>query len=125
MSIGRFMDQVAWSRRYTTYPVVENGHLVGLLAFRGVASVPRTEWDAQLVGQSMIARDRVPTLRADESAIDAFTELSQGDVNRGFVLDGDHLVGFLSITDLARALEVGGRQAPNGRSSARVASRRG
>jgi Zn-dependent protease len=125
LSIGRFMDQVAWSRRYTTYPVVENGHVVGLLAFRGVASVPRAEWDTQLVGQSMIGRDRVPTLRADESAIDAFAELSQGDVNRGFVLDGDHLVGFLSITDLARALEVGGRQAPNGRPPARVASRRG
>jgi CBS domain-containing protein len=63
----------------------------------------------------MIGRERVPTLRADESAVDALAELSQGEVNRGFVLEGDRLVGFLSITDLARALEVGARRAPDGR----------
>ena len=69
------------------------------------------------MGESMIARDQVPTLHADESAVDALADLSQGDVNRGFVLEGDRLAGFLSITDLARALEVGGRRAPDGRGS--------
>ena len=29
------------------------------------------------------------------------------EVNRGIVLDGERLAGFISITDLARALEVG------------------
>ncbi len=107
-SIGRFMDEVAWSRRYTTYPVVENGRAVGLLAFRCVAAVPRGEWDTRRVSECMIPRDRVPVLRAAQSAVDALAALSDGEVHRGFVLDGDRLVGFLSITDLTRALEVGG-----------------
>ena len=106
VSIGRFMDQVAWSRRYTTYPVVEDGRPLGLLAFRCVAAVPRAEWDTRLVGECMIPRDRVPVLRPTQSAVDALATLSDGDVHRGFVLDGDRLVGFLSITDLTRALEV-------------------
>jgi hypothetical protein len=33
-------------------------------------------------------------------------ELSTSDVNRGLVVANGHLAGFLSITDLARALEV-------------------
>jgi CBS domain-containing protein len=46
-------------------------------------------------------------LDEDEPAIDALAKLSTGGVNRGFVVDNGRLAGFLSITDLARALEVG------------------
>ncbi len=49
LSLGRFMDEVAWSRRYTTYPVVENDRPIGLLAFRSVAVVPRDQWDTRRV----------------------------------------------------------------------------
>jgi Zn-dependent protease/CBS domain-containing protein len=110
MSIGRFMDEVARSRRYTTYPVVDDGRPVGLLAFRCVADVPRSEWDTRRVGDCMIGRERVPVLRKDEPAVDGLADLSQTDVNRGFVLDGERLAGFISITDLARALELRARR---------------
>jgi Zn-dependent protease/CBS domain-containing protein len=107
VSLGQFMDEVAWSRRYTTYPVLEHGHPIGLLAFRSVATVPRSEWNARLVREAMIPRDQVPLLAEDEEAIDALAELSAAEVNRGLVVDDGRLAGFLSITDLARALEVG------------------
>jgi CBS domain-containing protein len=110
MSIGRFMDEVARGRRYTTYPVVDDGRPVGLLAFRCVADVPRSEWDTRRVGDCMIGRERVPVLRKDEPAVDGLADLSQTGVNRGFVLDGERLAGFISITDLARALELRGRR---------------
>jgi Zn-dependent protease len=107
-SIGQFMDDVAWQRRFTTYPVVDDGRVVGLLAFRCVAETPRSEWDRRAVRDCMIERDRVPVLDEDDRAVDALAELSAADVHRGLVLDGQRLAGFLSITDLARALEVGG-----------------
>jgi Zn-dependent protease len=107
LSLGQFMDQVAWSHRYTTYPVLEHGRPVGLLAFRSVAAIPRDEWDRRRVRDSMIPREGVPLLNEDEPAVDALAELSASGVNRGLVVDDGHLAGFLSITDLARALEVG------------------
>jgi Zn-dependent protease len=107
MSIGRFMDEVAWNRRFTSYPVLEDGQVVGLLAFRGVAEVPRSEWDARLVRDCMIPRERVPVLAEEDSAVDALGRLSEAEVNRGVVLDDGRLAGVVSITDLARALEVG------------------
>jgi Zn-dependent protease/predicted transcriptional regulator len=112
MTLGRFMDEVARNRRYTTYPVVENGRVVGLLPFRCVAEVPRSQWDTRLVRDCMIPRERVPVFHDEDAAVDALAELSEGEVHRGLVLDDGRLTGFLSITDLARALDV---RMPRGR----------
>jgi CBS domain-containing protein len=105
-TLGRFMDDVAWSHRFTTYPVVEGGRPVGLLSFASVAAVPRSDWDTRRVRETMIPLDQVPQLTEDERAVDALAELSTPTA-RGLVVDDGHLSGLLSITDLARALEVG------------------
>jgi CBS domain-containing protein len=110
-TIGQFMDDVAWSQRFTTYPVLERSRPIGLLAFASVAAVPRAEWDTRRVRDTMIPLDRVPNLAEDEKAADALADLSARTSNRGLVVDNGHLIGFLSITDLARALEVGRRRA--------------
>jgi Zn-dependent protease len=107
MTLGAFMDEVVWAHRYTTYPVVEDGRVVGLLPFRSVAVVPRAEWDSRLVRDCMVGRDGVPALAEDEELVDALAVLLESPLHRGLVLDGDRLAGLLSITDLARALEVG------------------
>ena len=106
LTLGRFMDEIVWNRRFTTYPVVEDGRPVGLLPFRCVAEVPRSEWDGKRVRDCMLPLDEVPVLAPDEEALDAFAELSQDDVSRGLVVENGRLVGLLSITDLAHALEA-------------------
>jgi CBS domain-containing protein len=54
----------------------------------------------------MLGRDEVPVLDQDDDAVDALAELGGASINRGLVLSDDRLVGFLSINDLARALEA-------------------
>jgi Zn-dependent protease/CBS domain-containing protein len=110
-TVGRFMDDVAASHRFTTYPVLDGGSPVGLLAFASVAAVPRSDWDTRRVRDTMIPLDQLPRLTEDERAVDALAELSQPRVNRGLVIDDGHLDGLLSITDLARALEIGRKPA--------------
>jgi Zn-dependent protease/CBS domain-containing protein len=108
LTVGRFMDEVASSRRFTTYPVVDrSGRPLGLLAFSSVAAVPRSEWDERRVRESLIPLDQVPLLTEGTRAVDALAELSsRPGANRGLVVDNGHLDGLLSITDLARALEA-------------------
>ena len=106
LTLGQFMDEVARSRRFTTYPVVDGGRPIGLLAFGSVAALPRSEWDSRRVREAMLPLDRVPQLTEDETAIDALTALSSPTSNRGLVVENGHLEGLLSITDLTRALEV-------------------
>jgi Zn-dependent protease/predicted transcriptional regulator len=106
-TIGRFMDDVAGSHRFTTYPVLDGDRPVGLLPFASVAAVPRSDWDSRRVRDTMFPLDDVPLLTEDELAVDALEELSAPTGNRGLVVDDGHLAGLLSITDIARALEVG------------------
>jgi len=108
ITVGRFMDEVASSRRFTTYPVVDRGgRPIGLLAFSSVAAVPRSEWDTRRVRDTMIALDQVPLLAESTSAVDALADLSsRPGQNRGLVVNNGDLDGLLSITDLARALEA-------------------
>jgi Zn-dependent protease/CBS domain-containing protein len=107
MSLGDFMDEIMWSRRYTTYPVMDDGRVVGLLPFRCVAQIPRREWDERSVRDCMLSRDQVPVFEEDDELVEVVGDLAE-DPGRAFVLDGDRLVGFLSRTDLARLLETGG-----------------
>ena len=106
-TVGQFMDEVARSRRFTTYPVVDGDRPIGLLAFGAVVAIPRTEWDSRRVRDAMIPLDQVPLLTEDETAVEALTALSPPTSNRGLVVENGHLAGLLSITDLTRALEVG------------------
>jgi Zn-dependent protease/CBS domain-containing protein len=106
LTVGRFMDEVARSRRFTTYPVVDGERPIGLLAFGSVAALPRSEWDSRKVRDVMIPLDRVPLLDEEATAVEALAALSEPTANRGLVLENGHLAGLLSITDLTRALEV-------------------
>lgn len=108
ITVGRFMDEVARSRRFTTYPVVDrSGRPIGLLAFRSVAAIPRAEWDTRRVRESMIPIDEVPLLAESTRAVDALADLSsKPGAHRGLVVDNGRLAGLLSITDVARALEA-------------------
>lgn len=106
LTLGQFMDEVVWRRRYTTYPVTDDGTVVGLVPFRRVAEVPRSEWDRRLVRECMVELSEIPVFAQDEDALEAFARLSRTSLGRGLVLDGGRLVGLLSVTDLARALEL-------------------
>jgi Zn-dependent protease/CBS domain-containing protein len=114
LTIAEFMDDIVWKNRHTTYPVTDNGHALGLLPFRRVAEVPRSEWETRKVSDCMVPADQVPVVSEDDELIDAVAELSEGDIHRALVVDGDRFVGLLSATDIARALEIrraGGRVA--------------
>lgn len=103
-TLGEFMDQIAGSARYTAYPVVDDGEVAGMLPFACVLRTPRGEWDERRVAECMLTRDEVPVLALDERALEALSDLSEGDLHRGLVLEEGRLAGLISITDIARVL---------------------
>jgi Zn-dependent protease/CBS domain-containing protein len=105
-TLGEFMDKIMLSQRHTTYPVVDDHKPVGLLPFRCVANVPRSEWDVRRVRDCLISLDKVPVLREGEDAVDALAELSQSAGGHGLVVSNGGLAGIISTSDLARALEA-------------------
>jgi predicted transcriptional regulator len=120
VTLGEFMDNIMFSERHTTYPVVADGRPVGLLPFRCVANVPRKEWDTRRVRDCQLGLDEVPVLREDEEAVDALAELSTSRGGHGLVVSNSHLAGIVSTSDLARALEARPRRGVPGREPTRV-----
>jgi CBS domain-containing protein len=107
LTLGTFMDDVVWRRRHTAYPVVDGGRALGLVPFRCLAQVPRGEWDERRVRECMLELGDVPLFRADEDAADALARLAESGGTRGLVVTDDgRLVGILSLSDFARALEA-------------------
>lgn len=106
-TVGAFMDQVVWPNRYTTYPIVAGGEAVGILPFRCVAEIPRAEWDARHVRDCMVPLSESVRLRETDDLVTALEQLNGLGTGRALVLDdGDRLVGLLSLSDVARALET-------------------
>ena len=103
-SLAEFMDGVAHVHHFTTYPVVAHDHVVGLLPFASVARVPRREWEATRVDQCMVPIDELTAVHEDESLLDALGDIQQGQLDRALVLDGERVVGLLSISDIGRLI---------------------
>ncbi len=106
-TLGEFMDETVGATRHTVYPVLAGEDVVGLLPLSSVAGTPRREWDRRLVADIMLAMADVPVVREDKPAFDAITELSGGSVHRALVMDDSHLLGLISISDIAKFIGTG------------------
>ena len=107
-SLEEFMEEIVREHRFTTYPVIDDGHVVGLLQLAAVAAVPHSDWARTPVRECMLPFDAVPQLREDEPLADAIGALGPGSPGRALVLDDSLVVGLLSITDLGRLVASAG-----------------
>ncbi len=105
LTLAEFVEAVVWAQRYTTYPVFDGERVVGMLPFRNVAAIPRDNWDVTRVADVMTPLAGVVLLDEAQSLTDAAGRLSANPLQRGLVLDGERLVGLVSISDIARAFE--------------------
>lgn len=112
LTLAEFFDAVVWSQRFTTYPVFDGDRVVGMLPFASVAAVPRHEWDSTRIEDVMTPLSGVVLLDEDEPLTEAVGRLATSPLQRGLVLDGDRLVGLVSVSDVARAFERRARGMP-------------
>ena len=103
-TLAEFMAGLGDARRFTAYPVVSDGRVVGLLPTRSVLDIPRGEWAELQVGDRMLGLEDAPRLAPEDDLYAALSRLADAGVNRGLVLDGDRLAGYLAVEDVARRL---------------------
>ena len=92
--------------RHAAYPVMRDRQLVGLLYYRDLAAIPPGDWHRARVDQVARPIGEAKTLSTGDDLDEALMELADTTIERALVLDGDRLVGLLSITDAFRLLEV-------------------
>jgi CBS domain-containing protein len=60
----------------------------------------------------MIALEQAPRLAPEDDLYTALSTLAEAGVNRGLVLDGGRLAGYLSVAEVAQALEERAKPRP-------------
>jgi Zn-dependent protease len=105
LTLDEFSRLAGIDLHHDAYAVLaDDDRPVGIIPTSALAEVPREDWRTRTVADCMVGRAHVPALGAEASLDDAMEALRRSPVRRVLVVDGERLVGLLSLDDVARTL---------------------
>jgi Zn-dependent protease/CBS domain-containing protein len=106
LSLESFVEDYIYRHHHKLYPVTDEGRLVGCITTREVKAIPRTEWATRTVGSVAVACTPATTVTPDTDAIDALARMRRSGASRLLVIDGEQVVGILTLKDLLALLAL-------------------
>jgi len=106
ISIEELIEDYVYRYHYKMFPVVEGGRLVGCVSTRQVREIPRDEWSLRRVGDLATQCSAENTISPDADSLEALSAMSKTGASRLMVIDGDRLVGIVSLKDMLRFLSL-------------------
>jgi Zn-dependent protease/predicted transcriptional regulator len=108
LTVDEFVNQVAMSHRFSTYPLVDPyGRLTGLVTLNRVRAVPTGLRASTRLRDIACAPSEVPTVHPDEPIVEVLERMQGCSDGRAVVIDdAGRVVGVLSPTDVAQALQL-------------------
>ena len=104
-TVADLVDQF-WHHHVASFPVVENGQVVGIASINQLRPLQKDQWPLMRVGTLMRPLEDALTIRSRDTAFQAFERASSNDLGRLAVIDDGRLVGYLSLQDLTHALAL-------------------
>ncbi|HEY4563287.1 MAG TPA: CBS domain-containing protein, partial [Thermoanaerobaculia bacterium] len=103
ISVLELVQSYIYRYHFKMFPVVDDaGRLLGCVTSRQVRALPRDEWERQTVGALAERCSPENTIQAGTDAMEALSRMSRTGISRLMVVDGDRLLGILSLKDLLR-----------------------
>jgi len=113
LRVRELVDEYVYRHHHKTYPVVDDGRLIGCVSTRTVRELPPEEWERQTVGAIVEPCSEENTVSPDMDAMKALSLMSRTGTSRLLVADGERLVGILALKDLLKffslKMELGDR----------------
>jgi CBS domain-containing protein len=108
MTLADFVDQLALSHQFSSYPLVDHrGRLTGLVTLNRVRAVPYSRRPDTHLRDIACAPEEVPTARPDEPLTALLPRMRGCPDGRAVVLDEhDRVIGLVSSTDISRSLQL-------------------
>ncbi|XRQ09368.1 site-2 protease family protein [Actinomadura welshii] len=101
------VDNVVLTHRYSTYPLVENGRLAGLVTLNRVRATPPDQRRTLRLADIACPPDEVPTARPHDLMPDLLPRMAGCTDGRAIVLDdAGQVIGLITPTDISRALQT-------------------
>jgi Zn-dependent protease/predicted transcriptional regulator len=108
MTLAEFVDRLAMSHRFSSYPLVDRtGRLTGLVTLNRVRAVPADARADTRLGDIACPPEGVPTAHPDEPLVALLPRMRGCADGRAVVLDEQgRVIGVVSSTDISRALQL-------------------
>jgi Zn-dependent protease/CBS domain-containing protein len=101
ISVAELVHDYVYRHHFKMFPVVDDaGRLLGCVTTRQVRELPREEWERQTVGALASRCTAENTVGPETDAMGALSRMSRTGASRLMVVDGDRLLGILSLKDL-------------------------
>lgn len=104
--VDRFVEDFVFPNRFSSFPVVDDGHPVGLVTLNRVKHLRPEDRPTTRVEDLGCSIDEVAVVPPDRAAADVLTEMSSCPDGRALVVDHGRLVGIVSPIDVMRQLEL-------------------
>jgi len=98
--VADLVENYVYRNHYKMFPVIDGDRLVGCVTTRSIRALPHERWHDSTVGSITTPCSADNTITPDDDAMKALATMSRSGVSRLMVLDGDRLVGVLSLKDL-------------------------
>ncbi|HEX2223490.1 MAG TPA: site-2 protease family protein [Thermoanaerobaculia bacterium] len=103
ISVAELVHDYIYRYHFKMYPVLDDtGRLLGCVNTRQVKELPRDEWDRQTVGALAEQCRPENTVAPETDAMQALSAMSRSGASRLMVVEGDRLLGILTLKDLLR-----------------------
>lgn len=103
-SLASLVEDFFYRDYHKMYPVVDNGHLAGCVTIEQVKNVPKGEWSSRTVGDLATPCTDANSIQSDTDAVEALSLMRRTGTSRLLVMEGDQLVGILTLKDLLQFL---------------------
>ncbi|TDC83201.1 site-2 protease family protein [Actinomadura sp. 7K507] len=101
------VDNVVLTHRYSTYPLVEDGRLAGLVTLNRVRATPPDQRRTLRLADIACPPAEVPTAHPSDPLPDLLPRMAGCTDGRAVVVDDDgRVIGLLTPTDITRALQT-------------------
>ncbi|HEY7491688.1 MAG TPA: CBS domain-containing protein [Candidatus Tectomicrobia bacterium] len=107
-TVEELVEAYIYTYHFKMFPVVDHGKLVGCVSTREVQQVPRQAWKQQTVGDLLQPCSPANTIGPHDDALQALATMHQARASRLMVVEGDRLVGVITLKDLLEFLALKG-----------------
>ncbi|MCX2929840.1 site-2 protease family protein [Mycobacterium sp. CVI_P3] len=107
ISIEEFIQRYLLGDRHSAYPVADrDGSIIGLITLAQLRGITPGQRSSSLVREVAIPLSEVATATPNEPVIALLQRLGSAAGNRALVIDGGHVVGIVTASDLSRLIDV-------------------
>ena len=100
LTIRELVDRYIVRTTYRCFPVVDSGHVMGVIDLRGIKEIPRERWDTMRAEEAMIPFDELKAVHPDDELYDVMRQMTEDGVDQLPVVENGQLMGIVTRDNL-------------------------